>query len=237
MTVPLSKYLLTKNGAMKEFSAMQPNSISWLIQEVTQTVEQPIIAVYGAHPCFDAILNASQDALRQQEGLFYVALDVEKEVYHRPEDLAFGLMRQVIDALIEIVREHQEQTRLLAVFRELWNARNYVGMAAPPEQLAEFVQFTEYVCAPMLAEILRSRRIRMYCGVVHAERIPGWLTLLHHFVVEHLLSTLEDAAPKFVIFSNGEAKPPLFYGSDEEGARARVRFLNIGRESGETPQG
>lgn len=185
-----------------------------------------IVAAYGESFDSDAYRAAIHAYCQQQDHTFYLPVTIEDNAYATPEDTLFTVIQQLINALIDAMPAH-EQAPLLNVFRTLWNVQKKVKEYAPEDQRAEFMQFCEFSCFPVLRDLFKSEERTLAFVFYHFEHVCRWAGVLYNFLLDPLIDNFTHIPLRIVVFVNSDEKPGFFYGSNEESDRQAVCFYRL----------
>ena len=207
--------------------------LALLLSQICQSEKPapPIIAVYGGSPHFDQLAADFCVAAERVEHTLVVSLDVGSVSCQTPEEGIFALIQQLFDALIKHADHAADRSHLLTAFYDVWNLSNAVKGVSKEERFAAFIRFTEYVAYPQLTALLRQSPRRVICVARAMERAECWTATLHHFVLETLLHAMNGVDLRCILFSNSARPPDVCYGSNEEDAAERVRFVRVDMEN------
>jgi len=189
-----------------------------------------VIAVYGNSSHFERLTADFCETAQQMDNTLVVSFDIGGAACHSPADAVFAFIQQFFDALIKHGDLSEDRSQLLTAFYHIWNLSNTVKQFDKEERFAAFVRFTEHVAYPLLAALLRRSPCRIVCVVRAMEKTESWSALMHHFVFDTLLDALRDSDIRVILFSANERPPDLWYGSNEEEAADRIRFVRVNRE-------
>ena len=197
-----------------------------MISIFEQQRHKPIFVIYGNAPQFETLTAAFIAQLQARPEVLYLPVDLAQEACQAPEDELFAIIEIFLNALLEISWPPAQQTRLLAIFRVLYNLRRKVRTYAPAEQLAEFVRFNEFACYPVLQALFapspNSSARSVLVGLQQFERLSASGDLVYNYFIEHLLHALTGIDVRFLVLAQQAEPPDLFYGSGAEHAFARV---------------
>lgn len=207
--------------------------LSLLLLQVHQSEKPapPIIAVYGGSPHFNQLAADFCVAAERVENTLVVSLDVGSVPCQTPEEGIFALIQQLFDALIKHAGHAEDRSQLLTAFYDVWNLSNAVKGVSKEERFAAFIRFTEYVAYPQLTALFRKSPRRVICVARAVERAECWTSILSHFVMETLLHAMNEVDVRCILFSNSTRPPDVCYGSSEEEAAERVRFVRVEMEN------
>ena len=205
----------------------QESSVAYSVVHTFEQDIRPIFVLYGDDSNVEDIMSGFQTYLRECERILYLPLNMEQGKHDTPEETYFEVVQQLLNALLDVITDHDDQTRLSSLFRMIWNVRKNTSNHEGERQLAEFIRFTQHACYPILHRTFCHTQHTIVIGLEQFEHVAMWSSKLYNVILENFLGTLTEIPLRFVLFVRSEQKPDLFYGSNEEGSKERVVFYKV----------